>query len=152
MATRTIVQTVDDLDGSLDACKRGFALDGVNYEIDLTDLNYKRMQKELAEFVRGARRDIGRTGLRTTRARQQSKPAQPKPEPAPDPVALPFSDAAPEPGPTLAPEPPAEPEPADEVEAWRWCDVEECRKTQAEPFKSPQAKGSHNRHNHPKSK
>lgn len=138
MATRTIVQTVDDLDGSLDACKRGFALDGVNYEIDLTDLNYKRMQKELAEFIRGARRDIGRTGLRTTRARQQGKPAQPKPEPAPDPVALPFSDAA--------------PEPADEVEAWRWCDVEECRKTQAEPFKSPQAKGSHNRHNHPKSK
>jgi hypothetical protein len=62
MAQRTTVQLVDDLDGtaSNDINTVTFALDGVSYEIDLTEDNAASLRKGLADFVAAARRTGGR--------------------------------------------------------------------------------------------
>ena len=62
MAQQTIVQMIDDLDGtssnSIDTVT--FGLDGVTYEIDLTEDNASKLRDRLAEFVDSARRTGGR--------------------------------------------------------------------------------------------
>ncbi|SDN05270.1 histone-like nucleoid-structuring protein Lsr2 [Allokutzneria albata] len=62
MAQRTIVQLIDDLDGtpSEDISRIEFALDGVTYEIDLSDKNSDTLRQALAPFVEAARRIGGR--------------------------------------------------------------------------------------------
>ncbi|GLZ43178.1 Lsr2 family protein [Actinokineospora sp. NBRC 105648] len=62
MAQKTIVQLYDDLDGSTSDDIRvvEFSLDGVQYEIDLTEANAERLREELADFVAAARRTGGR--------------------------------------------------------------------------------------------
>ena len=62
MAQRTTVQLIDDLDGtaSSDISTVTFGLDGVDYEIDLTDDNAANLRKGLADFVTVARRTGGR--------------------------------------------------------------------------------------------
>ncbi|MPZ81663.1 MAG: Lsr2 family protein [Actinophytocola sp.] len=62
MAQKVLVQLVDDLDGtsSQDVSTVLFGLDGVTYEIDLTDPNAERLRESLAEFVDSARRVGGR--------------------------------------------------------------------------------------------
>jgi hypothetical protein len=62
MAQKTIVQFVDDLDGTSSGPIEtvNFGLDGVTYEIDLSDDNAGRLRDELAEFVSSARRTGGR--------------------------------------------------------------------------------------------
>lgn len=62
MAQRTTVQLVDDLDGtaSNDISTVTFALDGVSYEIDLTENNAESLRKGLADFITAARRTGGR--------------------------------------------------------------------------------------------
>jgi hypothetical protein len=62
MAQRTTVQLVDDLDGtaSNDISTVTFGLDGVEYEIDLTEDNAASLRKGLADFVTAARRTGGR--------------------------------------------------------------------------------------------
>jgi hypothetical protein len=62
MAQKTTVQLVDDLDGtaSNDIATVTFGLDGVSYEIDLTEDNANRLRKVLADFVASARRTGGR--------------------------------------------------------------------------------------------
>ncbi|PPK66393.1 Lsr2 family protein [Actinokineospora auranticolor] len=62
MAQKTIVQLYDDLDGSTSDDIRSveFSLDGVQYEIDLTETNAQRLRDELADFVAAARRTGGR--------------------------------------------------------------------------------------------
>ena len=62
MAQKTIVQLVDDLDGtaSADIATVTFGLDGVSYEIDLAEGNASNLRKSLEEFVAGARRTGGR--------------------------------------------------------------------------------------------
>jgi hypothetical protein len=70
MAQRTTVQRVDDLDGTAsdDISTVTFALDGVSYEMDLTEANADSLRKGLADFVAAARRTGGRLkrGLGTT--------------------------------------------------------------------------------------
>lgn len=53
---------VDDLDGSItdDVSTVQFGLDGVTYEIDLTEENAGRLRELLAGYVSGARRTGGR--------------------------------------------------------------------------------------------
>lgn len=62
MAQKTIVQLIDDLDGtssnSIDTIT--FGLDGVTYEIDLTEGNAEKLRDQLAEFIGSARRTGGR--------------------------------------------------------------------------------------------
>jgi hypothetical protein len=62
MAQRVVVELVDDLDGtvSVDISTVNFGLDGVDYEIDLTEENANRLRNGLAGFVAAARRTGGR--------------------------------------------------------------------------------------------
>lgn len=74
MAQKVLVQLVDDLDGtsSQDVTTVLFGLDGVNYEIDLSDDNAERLRESLQEFVESARRTGGRV-KRGVRPAQSSK-------------------------------------------------------------------------------
>jgi hypothetical protein len=62
MAQKVLVQLVDDLDGttSTEVETVQFGLDGVTYEIDLSESNAQRLRKALAEYVDAARRTGGR--------------------------------------------------------------------------------------------
>lgn len=62
MAQKVTVQLVDDLDGtqSNDIGTVTFGLDGVTYEIDLTEANARNLRGELEEFIAHARRTGGR--------------------------------------------------------------------------------------------
>jgi hypothetical protein len=62
MAQKTIVQLIDDLDGTTsdDIQTVTFALDGVTYEIDLTEANATKLRDSIAEFVASGRRIGGR--------------------------------------------------------------------------------------------
>jgi hypothetical protein len=70
MAQKVLVQLVDDLDGTAsdDVETVQFGLDGVTYEIDLSESNAEQLRKALAEFVDSGRRTGGRV-KRGTRAR-----------------------------------------------------------------------------------
>ena len=60
MAQRTIVELVDDLDGGKAEESVTFALDGVEYTIDLSSDNAARLRDGLAAFVEKAQRVGGR--------------------------------------------------------------------------------------------
>ena len=60
MAQKTILQLVDDLDGGQAEESVAFALDGVEFVIDLSIANAARLRDTLAEFVGHARRTGGR--------------------------------------------------------------------------------------------
>ena len=68
MAQQTIVTLVDDLDGSDADETVEFALDGREYEIDLTADHAKALRENLADYVEHARR-------------RTAKPQQGKPQP-----------------------------------------------------------------------
>lgn len=62
MVQKVLVQFVDDLDGtsSEDVSTVQFGLDGVTYEIDLSEANATRLRRSLADYVDHARRVGGR--------------------------------------------------------------------------------------------
>lgn len=66
MAQRVQVLLVDDLDGGEAAETVSFALDGVSYEIDLSESNAEKLRSSLGKWVGHARRSGGRkvTGRR----------------------------------------------------------------------------------------
>jgi hypothetical protein len=68
MAQKTIVQLIDDLDGtSSDSIETvTFGLDGAVYEIDLSDDNAETLRDNLAEFITSGRRTGGRAKRGTT--------------------------------------------------------------------------------------
>lgn len=63
MARKVVVEWLDDLDGGEAAATVTFGLDGVAYEIDLSEENAAALRAELAPFVTAARR-VGRTAAR----------------------------------------------------------------------------------------
>jgi hypothetical protein len=65
MATRIVTEVRDDIDGSEANQTIRFALDGVEYEIDLSDRNANRFRESIAEFVGNARKVSGRRRPRT---------------------------------------------------------------------------------------
>lgn len=69
MAQKTVVSLVDDLDQSEADETVEFGLDGVTYEIDLSEKNAGALRDALRDFVEHARRTGGRrrapTGRRT---------------------------------------------------------------------------------------
>ncbi len=81
MAQKVLVQLVDDLDGTsaTDIETVTFALDGVNYEIDLGPKNARKLRENLADFVSEARRVGGRmkrgTAAKTAAAKAPAAPA-----------------------------------------------------------------------------
>ena len=60
MASRTIVELTDDVDGKPAAETVRFALDGRAYEIDLSEKNAKAIRKVFEPWVGSARRLSGR--------------------------------------------------------------------------------------------
>ncbi|MGW4370781.1 histone-like nucleoid-structuring protein Lsr2 [Nocardia takedensis] len=61
MARKVIVELVDDYDGTSAAEETvSFALDGVYYEIDLSELNAKELRASLEQWTASARK-VGRT-------------------------------------------------------------------------------------------
>jgi uncharacterized membrane protein len=60
MASRTIVELTDDLDGKPAAETVAFGLDGRVFEIDLSEKNAKALRKTLEPWVTSARRVSGR--------------------------------------------------------------------------------------------
>jgi hypothetical protein len=59
MARKVMVQLVDDLDGGPADTTVSFALDGSQYEIDLSTANANRLREAMAQYV-GAARKVGR--------------------------------------------------------------------------------------------
>ncbi len=78
MAQQTITTLVDDLDGSEASSTVEFSLDGVSYEIDLSESNAAKLRDALAGFVSHARRTGGRrrssSGGTTSRSSGASRP------------------------------------------------------------------------------
>jgi hypothetical protein len=60
VAQKTVVELVDDLDGGDADETVTFALDGVEYQIDLSAANAERLREELATFIGHATRVGGR--------------------------------------------------------------------------------------------
>ena len=78
MAQRVQVLLVDDLDGGDANETVSFALDGVTYEIDLSESNAAKFRDDLASWIGHARRSGGR---RATGAPAAPRPAAPAPGP-----------------------------------------------------------------------
>jgi hypothetical protein len=72
MAQRVNVELIDDLDESPAAETVSFALDGVSYEIDLSEANAARLRDALAPFLGHARRVGGRRSGGSSRASSAS--------------------------------------------------------------------------------
>jgi len=72
MAQRVQIVLEDDLDGGVAAETVTFGLDGVNYEIDLSDKNAGKLRDEFATWIGHARRSGGR---RTSGRRVSSGPS-----------------------------------------------------------------------------
>lgn len=60
MAQRTTIVLIDDIDGGDAAETITFALDGVTYEIDLSEENAAALRDDFARWVGAARRSGGR--------------------------------------------------------------------------------------------
>lgn len=76
MAQRVQVMLIDDVDGTDGAETVTFALDGVTYEIDLSEANAAALREAFASWVGHGRRVSGRastgTGSRTPRRSSSS--------------------------------------------------------------------------------
>ena len=59
MAQRVVVQKTDDLDGSEATHTVTFALEGVNYEIDLNDAHAEELRAAIRQYASAARRLSG---------------------------------------------------------------------------------------------
>ena len=67
MAQKVQVLLTDDVDGSEATETIGFALDGVNYEIDLNEKNAVKFRKALTPYLPVARR-VGKSTARRARS------------------------------------------------------------------------------------
>lgn len=61
MASKTVTVIEDDLDGTQAAETVKFAVDGTQYEIDLSVINAAELRKAFEEYIRYARRVGGRS-------------------------------------------------------------------------------------------
>ena len=69
MASKTVVEVIDDLDGSKAEETVRFALDGTEYEIDLSGAHSKKLRDSLQPFFTAGRRVGGkRSGRRSVAA------------------------------------------------------------------------------------
>ncbi|HEY6810673.1 MAG TPA: Lsr2 family protein [Propionibacteriaceae bacterium] len=60
MATRILTTLQDDIDGSAAVETIRFALDGVEWEIDLSERNANRLRNSLSEFIAHGRKVAGK--------------------------------------------------------------------------------------------
>lgn len=71
MAQRVEVILIDDIDGSTAVETITFGLDGVSYEIDLSEAHAKKLREDFAQWTGHARRTPG--GRRTTTRRTSAR-------------------------------------------------------------------------------
>ncbi|MFG1642863.1 Lsr2 family protein [Amycolatopsis sp. NPDC049252] len=81
MAQKVLVEMLDDIDGTPAAHTIPFSLDGVTYEIDLSDDNAASLRDDLARYISAGRRTGGRkvrvaTGQSTTTASDRERNQQ----------------------------------------------------------------------------
>jgi hypothetical protein len=76
MAQKHIVQLIDDLDGGPAVETVAFALDGAQYEIDLTAKNASKLRDSLALYVASARRARGGSRTAAAAGRRGPRPAR----------------------------------------------------------------------------
>ncbi|HEX6756808.1 MAG TPA: Lsr2 family protein [Propionibacteriaceae bacterium] len=62
MATKVLTTLQDDIDGSEATQTIRFALDGIEYEIDVSDRNANRLRNSLKDFIAHGRKVGGRRG------------------------------------------------------------------------------------------
>ena len=76
MATITITQITDDLDGSKDAKSYSFSWQGTAYSIDLNNKNFKALDKLLQPYIEAATKVTRRSsGRRTATAARKDAPS-----------------------------------------------------------------------------
>jgi hypothetical protein len=107
-----MTRLVDDIDGSQAVTTLSFSLDGLSYEIDLSESHLDAFQQAMAPFVRVARKVPGGLRTRDTAAAPAKEPA-PK-EPVPKQPAT-KERATKERATKRAPRPNGHPVPADDV-------------------------------------
>jgi len=76
VAKKTLI--IDDLTGETGARTHAFRIDGVDYEIDLTDSSFGEFRMALKPYVKAARQVSG-GGLPAPRARRGASPSSTKP-------------------------------------------------------------------------
>lgn len=76
MSTKRIVTLIDDVDGTDAVDTIRFALDGVEYEIDLSEKNAAEMRDAMALWVGSARRVKGGKRRSTPREKPDYDPAE----------------------------------------------------------------------------
>lgn len=80
MAKQTLVQIIDDLDGSVIPDGEGstvpFSIDGVDYEIDLSNPNAATLREALAEFVGAARKAQPKRKARETAGKPSNETSE----------------------------------------------------------------------------
>jgi Lsr2 len=74
MATKVLTTLQDDIDGSAAVETVRFGLDGVEWEIDLSDRNANRLRNSLSEFIAHGRK----VGGKRTRKTASSSEVDPK--------------------------------------------------------------------------
>lgn len=78
MAKQTIIELVDDLDGGKANQTVRFGLDGVEYEVDLSDKNAGKLRELLGTYVAtgtrvGSQRSAGHRAPRTVNRRDEAQ-------------------------------------------------------------------------------
>jgi hypothetical protein len=68
MATKVLTTLQDDIDGSDATQTIRFALDGIEYEIDVSDRNANRLRNSLSDFIAHGRKVSGRHGRKPASA------------------------------------------------------------------------------------
>lgn len=82
MAQRVIIELLDDMDGTTAATQTvSFGLDGIAYDIDLSDKNAEKVRKALAPFIEKARR-TGKAPKSASNGSKAAKAASTGPKPA----------------------------------------------------------------------
>jgi hypothetical protein len=80
MAQQVDVKFVDDLDGSDAADTVSFGLDGMTYEIDLSDDNAAKLRDSLVVFVDAARKSGGSAATGRRRGPKMTASSAPPPQ------------------------------------------------------------------------
>jgi hypothetical protein len=73
MASKIIVEVIDDLDGSKAEETVRFSIDGTEYEIDLSGTHSKKLRDALQPFVKAGRRVGGKRSGRGSSAATDGK-------------------------------------------------------------------------------
>jgi len=76
VAKRVQVIHTDDIDGSDAAETINFAIDGINYSIDLSEANAAKLREALAPYIAAGERERGTTSKRVAASRRKAGGAE----------------------------------------------------------------------------